>query len=294
MTESKTKKPLVSVGWLRVLIFCILYAILILWGQRAFLYLYGKLSGQEPPPFDLQTSNMAQLSTGIVLTLAASLILVWLCRRFLDSRSLASLGLSFEGFAEPLTGLLLALAILGTGSLVMYLSHHLQWTDITIDLNLLFIELGICAMIAVYEEVVFRGYILLNLMDSLNRWWALVVSALIFTLFHGANPAIGLIPLINIFLAGLLLGINYIYTKNLWFAILLHLGWNFFQGPILGFRVSGINFPALLQTELNGDALLTGGEFGFEGSIFDLGLMVVAILLIYWAYERKFRGPVAL
>jgi uncharacterized protein len=294
MHEPTPSKPLISYGWLRALLFCVLYLGFILWGQRAFLFLEGKLKGQEPPPLDLQTSNFTQIGAVVFLAMVVSLMLVWLCRRVLDRQNLASLGLSFEGYADPLTGLLLGVALLGTGTLVMYLSHHLQWTDITWDANAMFIELGICAMIALYEEIVFRGYILRNLMDSLNRWLALGISALIFALFHAGSPSIGILPLLNIFLAGLLLGINYLYTKNLWFAILLHLGWNFFQGPILGFKVSGINFSTLLQPELSGDALLTGGAFGFEGSIFDLALTVVAILLLYWAYEKKYQIPVPL
>jgi membrane protease YdiL (CAAX protease family) len=94
--------------------------------------------------------------------------------------------------------------------------------------------------------------------------------------------------MINIFLAGILLGINYIYTKNLWFAILFHLSWNFIQGPLLGYKVSGVNLPSLLQTSMNGDLLLTGGDFGFEGSIFDLAITILTILILYLVYERKF------
>jgi len=86
-----------------------------------------------------------------------------------------------------------------------------------------------------------------------------------------------------------LLGVNYIHTRNLWFSILFHLGWNFFQGPVLGYRVSGINFSSLLQTELNGDLIITGGEFGFEGSIVNTALCLILVLLLNRVYEKKFQ-----
>ncbi|HEX4850555.1 MAG TPA: CPBP family intramembrane glutamic endopeptidase, partial [Puia sp.] len=104
------------------------------------------------------------------------------------------------------------------------------------------------------------------------------------------NPGMNFIPLINIFLAGILLGMNYIFTRNLWFAFLLHFAWNFFEGPILGYKISGINLPTLLQMDLKGDLLLTGGEFGFEGSVINTGLTVIAILILYWVYEKKYQA----
>jgi len=143
------------------------------------------------------------------------------------------------------------------------------------------------AIIAFYEELVFRGYILNNLMESFNKWIALLISAILFAIFHLDNPSVNIVAVLNVFSAGVLLGVNYIYTKNLWFAFLFHFGWNFFEGPILGYKISGLNTQTLLQTELKGDVLLTGGEFGFEGSIFSLALMLITILLLYWIYEKR-------
>lgn len=114
------------------------------------------------------------------------------------------------------------------------------------------------ALVAFAEELVFRGYILNNLLQSMNKWTALIISSLLFTLFHLSNPDISLLALLNIFLSGLMLGINYIFTKNLWFAILLHFSWNFYEGPILGYKVSGLTLESLLQQELTGNPILTG------------------------------------
>ena len=85
-----------------------------------------------------------------------------------------------------------------------------------------------------------------------------------------------------------LLGINYIYTKNLWFGILLHFSWNFFQGPLLGFEVSGLPLQSLLQHDIQGSELLTGGKFGFEGSLVATVLLTMAIVILAWVYEKKY------
>lgn len=89
------------------------------------------------------------------------------------------------------------------------------------------------------------------------------------------------------FPAGILLGISYIFTKNLWFPIALHFSWNFFQGPIFGFQVSGTNSETLISQTINGNELLTGGQFGLEGSIIATVLCSLGILLFWMIYKKQ-------
>ncbi|HMH31955.1 MAG TPA: CPBP family intramembrane glutamic endopeptidase, partial [Puia sp.] len=268
------RPPLIRQGWLRVLLFfaaffVILLIIVIPIGSVIALLNKDAIARGEQ-------INVTELLRGqylwftVLVSLVVSLLSVFLFRRFIDRKSFRSLGFDWTGFLKDAgTGFFLAPLILGLGTLILYFSRHLEWMDVDFNGSELFIGFGIMMMVAIGEEVVFRGYILNNLMESFGKWIALIVSAVLFTLFHMANPGINLIPLLNIFLAGILLGINYIYTKNLWFSILFHLSWNFFQGPLFGYKVSGVNLPSLLQTELSGDPLLTGAGFGFEGSVID-------------------------
>jgi hypothetical protein len=173
----------------------------------------------------------------------------------------------------------------------MLVSGHLEWTDIVWDPSSLFVSLGLMALIAFSEELVFRGYILDNLMESFsNKWVALIISSVLFAAFHFTGPGIHTLAFLNLFLAGLLLGVNFLYTRNLWFSFFFHLSWNFFQGPILGFRVSGLVFPSLLQTETKGDLFITGGDFGLEGSILTTLTAFIAFFVIAWAFERKYNS----
>jgi uncharacterized protein len=287
------KTPLIKLGWLRVLLFCVVYlliAVTITIGAGLVISWI-----QKEPVAIGNLVNIKELLQGkylwlsVLSNLVLALLIVFLFRKFIDRKKWSSVGLGPNGhISDGLSGLFLAPALLGTGTLILFLTRHLEWIDISFNGTELFIQFGLLLIVAFTEELVFRGYILNNLLDSFNKWIALVLSAILFTLSHIQNPAIDLIPVVNIFVAGLLLGLNYIYTKNLWFAMLFHLGWNFFQGPILGFRVSGINLPALLQSELKGDLAITGGDFGFEGSVLSGALTLLAIVTLYFVYEKKY------
>ena len=91
----------------------------------------------------------------------------------------------------------------------------------------------------------------------------------------------------NLFLAGIVLGIYFIFKRNLWFSVGLHLTWNFFQGPIYGFEVSGQQTTSLITQEVSGSSLLSGGLFGFEGSLLTTLFCIVLIITLF----LQFRTP---
>lgn len=129
-----------------------------------------------------------------------------------------------------------------------------------------------------------RGYVLRNLMYSFNKYIALIWSSILFSLMHGFNPNIDTFALIELFLAGILLGQSYIYTKNLWFPIALHFSWNFFQTHF-GFNVSGQDTYSLIEFSIVENNLWNGGDFGFEGSWLSIISSIIMIILV----ERYFK-----
>ncbi len=289
MTDIENKKPLIKQGWLRTLLFCIAY-FLVGFFIAIPVVLVISLLKNEP------VTDIASLMSGsflwltLIMTALASFITVFIFRKFVDRQSLASIGFGIDGyFSDAAAGFFLAPVILGVGSVILFFSGHLQWVDMNFDANNLFIAFGMLVIVAFSEELVFRGYILNNLLQSFNKWTALIISAILFALAHSLNPNANLLSVLGLLLAGILLGINYIYTKNLWFAILFHLCWNFLQGPLLGYKVSGLNLPSLLQTEIKGDAMITGGDFGFEASIVNILLLLLTVSVLYFVYEKKYK-----
>lgn len=294
MPDLATRTPMISRPWLRILLFgCCFCAIALLLGIPSILLLTGTpVADLKNDIFQVLSGLMAGNYLWLVLLLEfiTSILSVVVFRLWIERRDWSGLGWTLNGFAaEALTGLFLGPALLGLTAIGILLSGHLQWVDIVWEPSALFISFGWMALISFSEELVFRGYVLGNLMESLpNKWIALSVSALLFALYHAVTPGIHTLAFANLFLAGMLLGTNYLFTKNLWFSFLLHLSWNFFEGPLLGFKVSGTTFPSLLQAEPNGDLFITGGDYGLEGSILMTLLLLTALLVLAWAWERKY------
>lgn len=132
------------------------------------------------------------------------------------------------------------------------------------------------------EEHLCRGFIMKRLTQRYNVWWTLFWQAIIFMLLHSGNPGMGLIPYLNLFLMGVVFGQLVIITDNLMLASGLHWLWNFSQGCILGIKVSGLEgMTTILNCEMNGSHLLTGGDFGIEGALSTsiVTLIVIGVLL---------------
>jgi len=105
-------------------------------------------------------------------------------------------------------------------------------------------------IVAIVEEVLFRGYILKNLMSSFNKYIALFFLSILYSLIHSFNPNIDMFSLLVLFLAGIVLGLSYINTKKLWFPIALHLSWNLFQ-TLIGLNVSGQDTYSIIEFQTN-------------------------------------------
>lgn len=150
---------------------------------------------------------------------------------------------------------------------------------------------GVFLPAAVHEELLFRGY---ALQKVAARWPALAVVgvAAVFAGLHQGNDAVSLLAMANIFVAGILLGLTWLATRRLWVALGLHLVWNVLSGPILGYNVSGyVSQSTVWRTSGSGPAILTGGRFGIEGSVWMLGVELAALAWFGWWMSRHRYNP---
>ncbi len=284
----KIQKPLISQGWLRALIYFLAVSLIVYVFQIA-----GSFVMNEFKP-GTETGDNSVLAFGIFYSVMGICIVLftWLMRKFVDRKSFESLGFTWKGYSnEAGLGFFAALALLGIGSMILVTSGYLSFIAATFNGGSLLLEIAIMIIVAIVEELLFRGYLLNNLMQSMNKWGALSITAALFSLFHGSNPDVTLFAVINIFLAGVLLGINYIFTKSLWFSIFFHFAWNYFQGPVLGYDVSGLKLTSLLQQSMSGPETWTGGPFGFEGSLLCPLLFIAAIIILTNAFLKRYRQP---
>lgn len=143
-------------------------------------------------------------------------------------------------------------------------------------------------LVAVSEEIFFRGILFRMINRRWNIWAALVISALIFGGLHIFNDNATLWSSIAIAIeAGSLLGAAYAYSKNIWLPIGIHWIWNYTQGNILGFPVSGEdNVTSIITPEISGPQWLTGGSFGAEASAISA---VIGLLISLWFIRKTIQ-----
>ncbi len=253
------------------------------------IIIISKISGQSFTEISLfNKDNIYLLLLYQAILLLGITGLTFLFRKYIDRMSLKSLGFSKFGIGKDLMlGLVLGLVLIGGGFTILNLSGNIQIKNITPDYDYLAGSILLCLLISWIEELSFRAYILNNFMESFRPYLALLLSSILFALFHVFNPGMSIIGFINLILAGILLGIVFLYTKTVWFALSLHFSWNFFQGPFFGFPVSGMEMNGFFNQEREGNELLTGGDFGLEGSI----LCSLLIILCIFALHRYYNKP---
>ncbi len=202
--------PLIKQGWLRAAAYFAGIAIIILLFQQignAILLKAGIIDA----------ASDFGVGAYLLYLLMAALIVVftWFMRTAVDRKTFKSLGFALHGYSnEVMLGTASALAILGSGTMALIAGGLIVVTRSNSALVPLAFELAFMAAVALTEELLFRGYLLNNLMQSVNKWLALAITSFLFALFHQTNPDITVFALLNIVLAGFLLGLTIFFRKT--------------------------------------------------------------------------------
>jgi membrane protease YdiL (CAAX protease family) len=236
----------------------------------------------------------------LIIELASIVIATWFIRRFIDRRTFRSLGfkLTQSSLVDLIVGFFIPGVLMG---IIFILELALGWTSFegwawqreSLSVVAAGIFSGLFAFILVgfSEEILSRGYHLQNLKDGLNTSWAILISSGIFAVLHAANPNSSWISTLGILFAGFFLAYGWVQTRQLWLPIGLHIGWNFFEGNIFGFPVSGLTTFRLIHHTTTGPELITGGAFGPEAGLIVLPAMALGVLMIY-LYTTKIRSSI--
>jgi membrane protease YdiL (CAAX protease family) len=248
-----------------------------------------------------------------LINLGSMLFSLWFVAKVLDHRPFKSFGFNFnrQWWKDMMFGLAL-------GALLMMIIFAVElafgWVTVTGYLQNLYNGIGfwvamlqsllfyIC--VGIYEEMLSRGYELRNLAEGLNfkrlggarggLLLAYAFSSIVFGMLHLVNANTTWISTLNLVIAGLLMGLGFILTGNLAIPIGLHITWNFFQGNVFGFPVSGTaKGVAFIGIQQGGPDLFTGGAFGPEAGLLGVAAMLIGAGLILW-YIRSTRGKIEL
>ena len=282
---NETEKRLRS-GW-RILLFIAGLLVISFILNSIIKFVFGS------PPEDITIKDAIR---GVIVIFMATLA-VWPARKFLDKKTFISLGLRLDRWAgiDIIAGLLLSgLMILAIFLIQLYAGYltieRITWTDDTLPVvpGLLLWFFSIGAAVAWSEELIFRGYLLQNLRDGIGLYPAVAISCLLFGVLHMSNPNSSWLSGLIITLFTFLPVYAWLRTGQLWLSMGIHAGWNFFQGPVFGFPVSGLEKEKLISQHLEGPEWITGGAFGLEASIIILPVILAGLMVIYlWTRSRK-------
>jgi membrane protease YdiL (CAAX protease family) len=256
-------------------------------------------------------SPLATLAVNAVVAGGAAVGATLVAARLLDRRPLADLGLALDREWYRDLGAGLALGA-GLQAGVFATSLAAGWTtveavgaaDAASLAGGLVAGAAVMAWVGLYEELWFRGYYLVNVAEGLvalprvDRRRALLAAAALTSLafggVHAANPGATPVSTGLVAVYGAYLAAGYLLTGDLALPVGFHAAWNYVQGFVFGYPVSGAAVEAtVLSTTTDGPTALTGGAFGPEAGLVGLA-WVAASLPVLWWWVRRTRGAVRL
>ena len=232
-----------------------------------------------------------------LLTFAAISLLVFFRVKVIEKRSLSSIGFNKNNWLKKYSlGFLIGLAMMSIIVLIL-----LPFGYITVEKNPIQ-PVGVSAISSVLvvlfgwiiqgatEEIVTRGWLLNVLTTKYNIGVGLLISSTLFGLMHLTNPNVNYIAVINIILVGLFYGLYVIKTNDLWAVCGMHSAWNFAQGNLFGFEVSGIDVSVGTLVDLNlvESDFVAGGIFGPEAGIIATFVLLVSIGILLFIDKKGY------
>jgi membrane protease YdiL (CAAX protease family) len=212
----------------------------------------------------------------------------FLVLRLVDHRPFKSVGLPLHPRlgVEWGQGVLLSLFMISLVFIVEYAFGfiHMQWRGSSPDAigTSLVTTLLVFIWFGFGEELLFRGYLFQTLIEGTNQYIAVIIMSVLFGAAHIANPNATALGVANTVLAGIWLSVAYLKTRTLWFPTALHATWNFFQGFVYSFPVSGLHLGggSLFVLKQGGPDWVTGGSYGPEAGVLTTLVLLAAIVYI--------------
>lgn len=259
------------------------WAILFILGIITSFILYGLSSG-----VNMAIRPVLGQMPAMIGCCAAMLGIYYLCVRVFEKRSASEISLK-KVIPDTAKGLGVGVLYFISIIIVMSLLGVYRITSFQFDLEGQLKAFFMFMMVAVGEEFIFRAILFRTIDERFGFWWAIAISALVFGLVHISNDNATWWSSLAIALeAGIMLALAYKYTNTLWFPIGIHWAWNYTQGNILGFAVSGTDAgTTLFSSTVSGPDILSGGDFGAEASL--IAVIIGLAISVFFYLEIKKR-----
>ncbi len=234
--------------------------------------------------------NSPNSTVGYIFIVTSFLLAAYIVLKWIDKRPFSTLGLNFAKgwFSELSIGMGMGFGLLTLLFLIFWATGLVEVTAGAMNSVVaisMFKFLMVFILAGLFEELLLRGYAFQAFIEGSNSWIAMILLSILFSVIHMFNPNFSAGGAINIFLAGMLLSIAYIKTRALWLPTGIHFAWNWTQGPLWGMNVSGMETKnSFLVSTPQGHELLSGGEFGAEGSLIS-AVVITALCWYLWKAE---------
>ena len=250
---------------------------------------YLRISGLSETVYQQRVkSESGYMLAAYVPNFLLTMLAIWLYWKFALKNTWSQIGwVDNAALRNIFYGLLVGIIAISLGFAILYFSGHLHILELQWQPKHFINYVLVFLMVAISEEVMTRGLMLHTLMQGMNKYLALLIVSLIFGAMHLLNDNVTWLSFLSISLAGVFLGISYVHNLSLYFPIGLHFAWNFFQGAVYGFEVSGHQVHGLVSHTVSGPEVITGGPFGFEGSIIALPIIILASVAIHFWYKTS-------
>ena len=230
----------------------------------------------------LEFNDNLNISVRVCITMFILMPLFYIILfRSLEKRRISELDIT--NVKSIILSFILSILIIGISFILLNIIGLITISDVQVP-ELIILNVIVVISFVLIEEFFFRAIFYRIIESSWGTKIALVLSALIFALLHLSNENTSILSFLSVISGGLVLGILYTYTKNLFVPIAFHFGWNLSQ-VLLGFGLSGgdeFNKLYVFNLNVKGNTILTGGESGVENSV-----LIVIILLALFAILYK-------
>jgi uncharacterized protein len=271
MTTSIFKQKILNSFLVKIILGIIICMAAIIIGQQIFLKI---------PGVSTLNANLKNLFKGI----SVSILVIgsyWFFYSKYENRIITELSTK-RLWKKILAGILTGSGLQSLTILVIYLYGGFKVIAVN-AVSSLIIPFTVALTVAIIEEILLRGIVFRITEEKWGSTIALIISGLIFAGLHLVNPHVTAVSLLCITIVGVLLGAAYMYYRNLWLPIAIHFAWNFTQNGIFGAITSGNEKnSSFFTTQITGPEILTGGQFGPEGSIQAVFLCLTVATVIIW------------
>ncbi|MCE5322170.1 CPBP family intramembrane metalloprotease [bacterium] len=267
---------------LAVYLFCIGIALEL--SHRFYWNMNQQVAQSQMSSFSRTTLGMLiaciPMGTSVAITLAFITLV--------DKKSIASLGLTYDGGSLTYMAYGAGIAL---GCVVLEYLIGLLFGYVRVRPSVLSDDCVACLPLflgglidfmsaAVFEEIIFRGYVFYLLYSAWGLEVAIAISSFIFAIAHlFKHKSMPALFTLNAFIFGLILAFCRFHTGTLWLPIGLHFGWNVASGPIFGLPCSGRSYErGVVVSDISGPSWLTGGLYSLDAGLLGTFALVVAAI----------------